>query len=129
MRRLERQVDREPVEQCMDPGDLDATVPIGVKPTELLQRIEGIAAEFPDAVVDLLRIAAMSGFVAGGEVKAAHTLASVWRSASIGTTSSSNTATAASGRPSASRERRAGVPASIRRRAFSTSVSTAKTRS
>ena len=76
VRRLERQVDRESIEQCVEPRDLDATVTIGVKPTKFLQRIEGIAAELPDAVVDLLAIAAISGLVAGGVVKAAHTLAS-----------------------------------------------------
>ena len=31
-----------------------ATVTIGMEPAELLQCIEGVAAEFPDTVVDLL---------------------------------------------------------------------------
>ena len=52
-RRLECQVDGETVEQCVHPLDLDATVTIGMEPTELLQCIEGVAAEFPDTVVDL----------------------------------------------------------------------------
>ena len=52
-RRLERQVDGEAVEQGVHPFDLDLMITIGMEPTERLQCIEGVAAQFPDAVVDL----------------------------------------------------------------------------